>query len=165
MLSIRLSLFAMYNASMEKTFILLKPDALQRQLDPVIKAIFHQEGFILLEERTVIATKDLILTHYEEVIQRVGDHLGDRMLAALEGQLMIAIQLLKPGSNAIERVRTLIGATDPAKADPSTIRGRYGNDSMEQATKEERMVNNLIHASDSVESYQRELQLWLNISE
>jgi nucleoside-diphosphate kinase len=153
--------FAMYNANMDKTFILLKPDALARQLDPVIKAILQQEGILIIDEKTVRVTKDLVLTHYQDVIERVGAHLGERMISALEGQLVIAMHVVAPGMNAIELVRTLIGATDPAKADPKSIRGRYGNDSMEQASLEQRMLYNLIHASDSVESYQRELSLWL----
>ena len=60
----------------------------------------------------------------------------------------------------IHEVRELIGATDPSKALPLSIRGRFGLDSIDQAVSEKRMVNNLIHASDSKESVERELKLW-----
>ncbi|MEI7667708.1 MAG: nucleoside-diphosphate kinase, partial [Erysipelotrichaceae bacterium] len=60
----------------------------------------------------------------------------------------------------VAQVRTIVGPTDPAKADPNTIRGRFGTDTMEKSKSEKRLLRNLIHASDSDENAQKELELW-----
>ena len=60
----------------------------------------------------------------------------------------------------IEYTRALVGKTNPKDAGKDTIRGKYSHDDYEQATKQWRLVNNVIHASDSHESAERELAIW-----
>ena len=62
----------------------------------------------------------------------------------------------------IEKTRTLAGATNPQDAKENTIRNLYSDDNYEKADRDERLVNNVIHASDSHESAQRELNIWKN---
>jgi nucleoside-diphosphate kinase len=63
-------------------------------------------------------------------------------------------------NNIVAKVRELIGATDPSKAGPDTIRGKYSDDSMDLAKQQQRLVHNLIHASDSDENAHKEIELW-----
>lgn len=145
------------------TFIMLKPDAVKRGLTNTILEIFLENGYHIKRQKEVIIDRKLILKHYEEVIIRVNKpYFEQAILDFFEGQKVIALELQKEGDHVIEDVRALIGATDPAKADPSSIRGRYGDDSLESSMSQKRTLRNLVHASDSIESAQAEISLWFN---
>ena len=145
---------------MEKTFILIKPDAIKRNLvDEIIKK-FHENDFMITQSKIVKVTEEKIIAHYQEVIDRLNlPYFKDAILKFFKDQEVIIAEISSE-QQTIARVRELIGATDPSKAEPHTIRGMFGIDSFELATKEERMIENLIHASDSIESAVRELNLW-----
>lgn len=146
---------------MSKTFVMLKPDALERHLDKNIIDTFILEGYEILRQKRMTATKDTILFHYEEVIKRLDlEYFTDAIIDAFDGKDVIVLELKHSKKDAIQSIRELIGATDPSKADKESIRGKFGKDSFELASKEKRMIQNLIHASDSVESYQKEVTLW-----
>lgn len=146
---------------MSKTFVMLKPDALERHLDKNIIDTFILEGYEILRQKRMTATKDTILSHYEEVIKRLDlEYFTDAIIDAFDGKDVIVLELKHSKKDAIQSIRELIGATDPSKADKESIRGKFGKDSFELASKEKRMIQNLIHASDSVESYQKEVTLW-----
>ena len=143
------------------TFIMLKPDAVKRGLTDTIIDIFQENGYQIKRQKEVIVNRKLILKHYEEVIIRVNKpYFEQAILDFFEGQKVIALELQKEGDHVIEDVRALVGATDPVKADPLSIRGRYGEDSLEASMSQKRTLRNLIHASDSVESAKQELTLW-----
>ena len=131
--------------AVERTLILIKPDATERALAGEILARIERRGF------TIVGGKLL----------RVGDALGREHYAEhtekpFFGELLEFITsaptwaLVVEGEGAIATMRTTIGATNPADADAGTIRG-------DLATA---MPNNLIHGSDSPESAQREISLW-----
>lgn len=146
---------------MSKTFVMLKPDALERHLDKNIIDTFILEGYEILRQKRMTATKDTIISHYEEVIKRLDlEYFTDAIIDAFAGKDVIVLELKHSKKDAIQSIRELIGATDPSKADKESIRGKFGKDSFELASKEKRMIQNLIHASDSVESYQKEVTLW-----
>jgi nucleoside-diphosphate kinase len=146
---------------MSKTFVMLKPDTLERHLDKNIIDTFILEGYEILRQKRMTATKDTILSHYEEVIKRLNlEYFTDAIIDAFDGKDVIVLELKHSKKDAIQSIRELIGATDPSKADKESIRGKFGKDSFELASKEKRMIQNLIHASDSVESYQKEVTLW-----
>ncbi len=146
---------------MSKTFVMLKPDALERHLDKNIIDTFILEGYEILRQKRMTATKDTIISHYEEVIKRLDlEYFTDAIIDAFDGKDVIILELKHLKKDAIQSIRELIGATDPSKADKESIRGKFGKDSFELASKEKRMIQNLIHASDSVESYQKEVTLW-----
>ncbi|MGB0202625.1 MAG: nucleoside-diphosphate kinase [Acholeplasmataceae bacterium] len=146
---------------MSKTFVMLKPDALERHLDKNIIDTFILEGYEILRQKRMTATKDTIISHYEEVIKRLDlEYFTDAIIDAFDGKDVIVLELKHSKKDAIQSIRELIGATDPSKADKESIRGKFGKDSFELASKEKRMIQNLIHASDSVESYQKEVTLW-----
>lgn len=76
------------------------------------------------------------------------------------GEVVCTVELAHLRTDTVAWVRDLIGSTDPAAARPDTIRGLYGVDSMAAARAENRMLRNLIHASDSDDNVQKELVLW-----
>jgi nucleoside-diphosphate kinase len=150
----------MKGTSMNQTFILLKPDALKRNLVEPILDMFEAHGFSILEKKVVNVTQHKIIEHYKEVIERLDlPHFQGAILAHFEGQDVL-IAKVSSSNNTIEKVRQLIGATDPKKAELHTIRGKFGMDSFEQANAEKRMIENLIHASDSEKACLYETQLW-----
>ena len=145
---------------MEQTFILLKPDALKRGLVELILTMFEEAELHIVQSKRVIVTQDKIINHYKEVIERLDlPHFQGAILDFFEGEEVV-IAIVASEYDTVSKVRSLIGATDPKKAEPHTVRGLYGIDSFELANAEKRMIQNLIHASDSRESAQFETQLW-----
>jgi nucleoside-diphosphate kinase len=148
---------------MSTTFIMLKPDAMAKDLENEILDIFRKEGIDVLRSKSVKIDEALILKHYEEVIQRVAiPGFADRLKREFVGQTVRVFELHSNHEHIFEKVRQLIGPTEPIKAGPDTIRGRFSSDSYDQAKLEDRPVRNLIHASDSEESAAREIELWFN---
>jgi nucleoside-diphosphate kinase len=146
---------------MYNTLILLKPDAMQRQLDQDILTFFTSRGLTIVRQARVKVKKATILRHYEEVIARIGKGpFRQYVIKEFVGQTVLVAELESPSPDVIEQVRAWVGATDPVLASKDSIRGMYGEDSLYQARDEERMLRNLIHASDAKESVQKELRLW-----
>lgn len=99
----------------------------------------------------------LIRSHYENI---KGKPFYDWTIKAfLESREGIILRGYK-GNNIVERMRIIAGHTDPQKADSGTIRAIFSNDSLDIAFKEKRYLNNIIHASSSVENAVREIKLW-----
>lgn len=147
----------------QSTFIMLKPDAVRRGLVEPILSIFKENGYQIIRKKEMMVCRELILKHYEEVIQKVNQaYFQQAILDTFEGQKVIALEIGKDADHVIEDVRALVGATDPVKADPSSIRGRFKDDSLEVAMKEKRTLRNLIHASDSIDNAKQEMHLWFN---
>jgi nucleoside diphosphate kinase len=146
---------------MYNTLILLKPDAMQRQLDQDILTFFTSRGLTIVRQARVKVKKATILRHYEEVIARIGKGpFRQYVIKEFVGQTVLVAELESPSPDVIEQVRAWVGATDPVLASKDSIRGMYGEDSLYQARDEERMLRNLIHASDAKESVKKELSLW-----
>lgn len=146
---------------LSSTFIMLKPDAIERKLEDQIIGIFLHENYHIVRKKEVIVSEKLILKHYEEVIQKVNQaYFKEAILKTFVGQKVIALEITKDSDHLVEDVRALVGLTDPAKADEMSIRGKFKDDSLEVAMKEKRTLRNLIHASDSIENAQLEMKLW-----
>jgi len=143
------------------TFIMFKPDAVERHLVDTILDIFRQEGFQVVRKKDVIVSKELILKHYEEVIQKVNQaYFPLAIQKTFVGKKVVAVELSKGSLDVVGEVRTLVGATDPAKADSKSIRGRFKDDELSVAMAEKRTLRNLIHASDSIDNAKQEMMLW-----
>ena len=129
----------------ERSLVLVKPDAVRRGLLGEILARFERKGLVIeaLELRTMDAS--LADQHYADHVEKpFYPPLKEFMTSGPLAALVLA------GDNVIEVVRTMIGATDGRKAAAGTIRGDYSLSNRE----------NLVHASDSPESAARELALW-----
>lgn len=145
----------------KRTFILIKPDAIERHLGEEILDQLRANGLIVLRMKKVLVTKSQIIAHYQDIIDRLKlDYIEQAILDEFDNKLVwIIVATMKKG-DPIQTVRQMIGPTDPAKAEDFTIRGHYGRDTMELSMKEHRMLKNLIHASDSVEAAEKEIAIW-----
>jgi len=129
----------------QHTFVILKPDAVQRGLIGEILARFERKGLLIVGMKFITATTDQAAKHYQEHKEK--PFFGG-LIQFIISSPMVALVL--EGDEAITVVRTLIGATDGRKAAPGTIRGDFGISKS----------NNLVHGSDSPESATRELAIW-----
>lgn len=149
---------------MQKTVVILKPDALQRGLNVAISKMLDNAGLRLIKIKREVLSKEVLEIHYSHVKQkmikenRVKDF-DDLMNYMTSGDSVIC---LFEGRSAIEIMRDLCGATDPSVADPTSIRGKYGNDSYILAKAEGRSLKNLVHSSDSEESAEIEEKRFFN---
>ena len=131
--------------AMEKTFIAIKPDAVQRGLTGEVLARFERRGFKVAALKMTNVSRELAEEHYAEHKEK--PFFGS-LVDFLTSSPVVAIVLEAP--NAITLSRKMIGATRPEEALAGTIRGDYTVD----------LQANLIHGSDSCESAARELKLW-----
>ena len=131
--------------AVERTLVLVKPDGVRRGLCGEIIARLERRSLALRGAKLVQVDEELAGAHYAE-------HRGKDFFAGLVSFITSGptLALVVEGESAVTVVRTTMGATDPAKAAPGTIRGDLGLS----------MPNNLVHGSDSLESAKRELALW-----
>jgi nucleoside-diphosphate kinase len=134
---------------MEQTLVLIKPDGVKRNLIGEIISRCEAKGYVVADLKRVSPSRDLLAKHYEE---HVGKPFYEPLLEFMSSGDVVAIKL--EGHRVIEGFRSLAGATDPTVAAPGTIRGDLGRD---WGTK---VVQNLVHGSDSADSAKRELSLW-----
>lgn len=122
---------------MESTLVLIKPSGVERALiGPVIQR-FQQKGLVINGLKMMQLNEEILREHYAHLVDRpFFPFILDSMMASP------VIALCLSGKNAVEVVRTMVGATDSSKAAPGTIRGDYGMSNQE----------NIVHASDSVEN-------------
>ena len=93
----------------------------------------------------------------------MGTRVRNSLIDALASRTTVA--MIVEGNDSIAAVRKLAGATSPDRAEPTTIRGMYSKDSYEIADKEARAVRNVVHASDSVDSAEKEISVWFKNDE
>lgn len=134
----------------EQSFIMIKPDGVQRGLIAEIIARFERKGYKLVAIKVVQPTEDLAKQHYAE-------HDGKPFFAGLVDFLTSGpvVAMVWEGKEVIKTGRGLIGATNPLASAPGTIRGDYGVET----------GRNLIHGSDGVDSAQKEIALWFKPNE
>jgi nucleoside-diphosphate kinase len=146
---------------MQQTLILLKPDALERGLAGAILARFEAASLRVEDCRLVRPTLQHLENHYASLKQR-DERAFRRTTQSLQNLPFLA--LILAGPNAIQKVRALTGPTDPLTAPPGTIRGDFGNDTIERADAENRATFNLVHSSDSPAAVASESALWFGKS-
>jgi nucleoside-diphosphate kinase len=133
--------------AVERTLVLIKPDAVQRALAGEILARFERRGLKIVAGRLLTVDRALAEEHYAEHAEK--PFFGE-LVEFITSAPTVALVL--EGEGAIALVRTTMGATDPANATPGTIRGDLALS----------MPDNLVHGSDSPESAQREIALWFD---
>lgn len=156
---------------MQKTFMMIKPDAIDKK-DEIIKILESHDLKIERknEVKVDINTMQVLLDHYKDVIDDLGkdfNFVGKMFNSFYFGDFkIIPMEVSYIGDkDIITLTRDLAGATNPASAKEGTLRKTFSTDSYDQADKEERLLNNVIHASDSAESAKRELELWNSLLE
>src|SRR6185436_16573532 len=149
---------------MEKSLVLLKPDAVDRGLVGEIIQRFERVGLKIAGLKMVWPKKEHAAKHYtEDLAKRRGQAVRDLMIEMLTSGPIVAIAL--EGVEAVEQVRKMIGTTEPKSAAPGTIRGDYAHVSFKHADDKKIGVYNLVHASGSPEEAVEEVKVWFNEDE
>jgi nucleoside-diphosphate kinase len=130
---------------MDRTLILVKPDAFVRGLTGEIIARFERKGLRIVALRGLTVTKELAEQHYAEHAER--PFFGELVEFITSGQI---VAIVLEGENAVKAARQVIGATDPLEAATGSIRGDFAVE----------MSRNMVHGSDSPESAAREAGLF-----
>ncbi|SER42489.1 nucleoside-diphosphate kinase [Salisediminibacterium halotolerans] len=135
---------------MEQTFVMVKPDGVQRGLTGEILTRFEKKGFTIAAAKMMMITEELAGTHY-------GEHKGKPFYEGLVDFITSGpvFAVVLEGENCISEARKMMGKTNPAEASPGTIRGDFGLS----------VSKNLVHGSDSAESAEREISLFFNDAE
>lgn len=135
---------------MEKTFLMVKPDGVQRNLIGKIVQRFEEKGFKLAGAKLMQVSNELAEQHYGEHKER--PFFGELVEFITSGPVFAMVW---EGEDVIATARNMMGKTNPSEAAPSTIRGDYGIT----------VGKNIIHGSDSPESAEREIKLFFDESE
>jgi len=135
---------------MEKTFVIFKPDCMEKRLVGSVLARFDAAGFDVIGCKMTRLSAALLREHYAHVADKpfypeIENFMKSRPV------IMIALQ----GDNVVQRVRDLLGPTDSRKAAKGTIRGDFGTE----------MMKNVVHASDSVDNAKAELARFFKAEE
>jgi nucleoside-diphosphate kinase len=130
---------------MDRTLILVKPDAFARGLTGEIIARFERKGLKIVALRGLTVTKELAERHYAEHAER--PFFGELVEFITSGPI---VAMVLEGENAVKAARQVIGATDPLEAATGSIRGDFAVE----------MGQNMVHGSDSPESAAREAELF-----
>ncbi|KAF7221180.1 nucleoside diphosphate kinase, mitochondrial [Nothobranchius furzeri] len=129
----------------ERTLIAVKPDGVQRRLVGRIIQRFEQRGFKLVGLKMMTASEDLLSEHYRELRTKPFFHSLQSYMTS--GPVVVMVW---EGHNVVQTSRTMVGPTNPTVAQAGTVRGDFSI----------HVSRNVVHASDSLEGAQREIQLW-----
>lgn len=135
---------------LEKSLVLIKPDAMKRALAATILSRLEGNGLKLVGLRMLRLTRDMAQRHY--AVHEKKPFFGELIEFITSTPIVAAVF---EGENAVEIIRKLMGNTDPAKADTGTIRRDFGLDIQQNAT----------HSSDSVETGKKEIELFFKPDE
>lgn len=174
----------------EKTLVVLKPDAVKEGLSDEIIKRFEDAGLTVVAVKEVTVDMEFALKHYAATDEQIIGMGNKTIESARENNEIEAVKkkfgtedpkkigeelrnwscefitsgkviaLILEGEDAVKLVRKLTGFTDPSKADKGTIRGDLSKDSIIKANSDGRAVHNLVHASGDPEEAKREIELW-----
>jgi nucleoside-diphosphate kinase len=130
---------------MERTLVLLKPDAIEKKLMGEIISIYEKKGLHISSLKIIKPSTEIAKKHYYE--HKDKPFFKNLVSFITRGEVCA---LIIEGNNVINIVRKINGATDPFEADMGTIRGQFGISKSE----------NIVHSSDSMESAEREIKIW-----
>lgn len=135
---------------MERTFVMLKPDAIQRGICGEVITRFERKGLKIVGMKMLWITRELAEKHYSE-------HRGKKFFEGLISYITSSpvIAMVVEGKDAVKLVRDMMGKTNPQESSPGTIRGDYAIE----------LGRNIIHGSDSLASAEREIALFFTKNE
>ena len=136
--------------TMERTYLMVKPDGVQRGLCGEIVSRFEKKGLKLVAMKLMVIPKETAEIHY-------GEHKGKKFFDSLISYITSGpvLAMVWEGENAVAVCRQMMGKTNPQESAPGTIRGDYGM----------QVGMNIIHGSDSVESAEREISIFFRPEE
>jgi nucleoside-diphosphate kinase len=172
----------------ERTFVILKPDTVQRSLMGEVIKRFERTGLKFTAMKMFVPTSEQLMTHYNKdeawflkkgnrIIEDLkaqglpvekdalayGKSIIDTIVTYMTAAPVVGMVL--EGNQAVTVVTKLVGTTEPSTSDVGTIRGDYTVDSYAHSSYENRAVRNLIHCSESPEEAEREIKVWFSESE
>lgn len=172
----------------EKTLVILKPDAIQRNLIGEVIGRFERVGLKIVAMKLIVPTKDQAYKHYvkndaeiealgnrsiegkknsgiiiTEAPFELGKKIIDRLVRFISSGPIVAMVL--EGNKAIAITRKLVGSTEPLQSAVGTIRGDFTLDSYEIADVDNRSVRNIVHASANEFDSDYEIKIWFNENE
>ncbi len=171
---------------MERTLIVLKPDAVKRGLIGEVLGRFEKIGLKVIGMKMMVPTKELVTTHYsDDLIPIVGnktkqdwdtygveytdsaEEIGSMIVEATRDFMRSGpvVAAVLEGGHAVEVVRKLVGSTGPKDSAPGTIRGDLAHLSLGRASIQKKGAANLIHASGNVAEAKQEIVLWFKPEE
>ncbi len=135
---------------MERTFVMVKPDGVQRGLVGEIVARFERRGLKIVAMKMLRIPREMAEKHYGE---HVGKPFYEKLVSYITSGPVVA--MVVEGKNAVRVVRDMMGKTNPVESPPGTIRGDYGLE----------IGRNVVHGSDSLASAEREINLFFKPEE
>lgn len=154
----------------QRTLVLIKPDGLLKSLTGNIITALSETKLKIVAAKIVKVTRNFAEKHYAELlpslVKKFGDEKGKKLyeevLNYIQGKFHTdrVLALVYKGENAIQKVREIAGETNPEKAPPTSIRGRYG-----RINSQTQVMENIIHCSDSEANAKREISLWFKKEE
>lgn len=148
----------------ERTFVAIKPDGVQRALVGRVIQRFEDVGLKIVGMKMIQVSKDFASKHYtEDITLRRGKPVREQLLDFITQGPVVAMVL--EGVEAIEVVRKIIGGTEPKTAAPGTIRGDFTHVSYGRGDKMQRAIPNVLHASANKADAEHEIALWFTVEE
>ncbi len=149
---------------LQRTLVLLKPDAINRGIVGEILQRFERVGAKMVGLKMLVSEKDTAMKHYtEDLAKRRGEKVRNIMIEMITSGPIIAIVF--EGIEIVEIVRKLVGSTEPKASAPGTIRGDFSHVSFGYADAKQIPVMNLIHASALPEEAESEIAVWFKPEE
>lgn len=155
---------------MEQCLVLIKPDGLVKSLTGNILTALSETKLKIVGAKVVKVSRQLAENHYHNLKQELtekhgqekGSSIYENTIKYIMGEFHTnrVLALVYQGENAIKKIREITGETNPEKASPTSIRGRYG-----RINSQTGVFETAVHSSDSQESAQREVKLWFNPEE
>jgi nucleoside-diphosphate kinase len=144
----------------QRTLVLLKPDAVQRAHMGEIITRFEHAGLTMVGCKMIWVDKEFAKQHYAE-------HVGKKFYPGLEAIITLGpvLAMVWEGVDAIDTVRKIVGPTEPKSAPAGTIRGDFAHVSYSHADEKGIGIKNLIHASANAEDAAKEVTLWFSPEE
>jgi len=132
----------------QQTLVILKPEALERCIIGSVLQYFDHHGFTLVASRVATEPEEMWAKHYDDVLARIPEDAGKALIKRMaRGDCLF---LVYKGENCIAKTREFLGATNPEDAARGTIRSCFGTHT----------YFNVAHASDSITSARKEIDLW-----
>lgn len=151
---------------MERTLIILKPDALMRGIAGEIISRFERVGLKIVGAKMLQPDVDHYYQHYEGISKlktRTSDEIFETVMEMMQQGPVIALVL--EGIDAVDLVRKMVGSTEPKAAQPGTIRGDYSHMSYTHANEQGIGLPNIIHASGEKSEANKEIKHWFSENE
>jgi len=151
--------------AVEQTLVIIKPDGLVKSLTGDIITALSESKLKIIGTKVVSVSRELAETHYSDLrTEKIAEHGEEKGLEIFESVMKYiqgefhtdrVLALVYHGEDAIAKVRSLAGTTNPEKAEFISIRGKYG-----RINSQTGVFENVLHCSDSIESAEKEIKLW-----